>query len=143
MFSLTSEYALRAVVWLADQSEGEVFGARTIAEETQVPPSYLAKIMQLLVHAEVVTSHRGVSGGFKLEHAPGALRVLDVVNAVDPITKFTTCLLKLKTHAKHRCAMHARLNEAIENVEAALGDSTIADILNDSTRPKPMSDTRH
>lgn len=143
MFSLTSEYALRAVVWLADQTAGDVFGARTIAEETQVPPSYLAKIMQLLVRANVVTSHRGVSGGFKLGHAPEDLRVLDVVNAVDPIKKFNACPLKLKTHAKHRCAMHGRLNEAIETVEEALGDSTIADILNDSTRPKPMSDAGH
>lgn len=139
MFSLTAEYALRAVVWLADQPVGSVFGARVIAEETKVPASYLAKIMQQLVQAELVTSHRGVAGGFRLESSPAELRVLDVVNAVDPITKFTQCPLKLRTHARARCAMHARLNQAIENVEEALGASTITDILNDSTRPKPLT----
>ncbi len=139
MFSQTSEYALRAVVWLADQPAGSIFGARVIAEETQVPASYLAKIMQQLVQAEVVSSHRGVAGGFRLEFTPDELRVLDVVNAVDPIKKFTACPLKLRTHAKRRCAMHARLNHAIEDVEEALGASTIADILNDASRPKPLT----
>lgn len=138
MFSQTSEYALRAVVWLAGQPAGAIYGARVIAEETQVPASYLAKIMQQLVQAELVSSHRGVAGGFRLESAPDELRVLDVVNAVDPITKFTTCPLKLRNHAKRRCSMHARLNHAIEDVETALAASTIADILSDDSRPRPL-----
>ena len=48
MFSQTVEYALRAVVYLAQHEADGVVGNRTIAEATQVPPSYLSKVLHAL-----------------------------------------------------------------------------------------------
>jgi len=47
MISQTAEYALRAIVFLADQ-QGTARTTAQIAEVTQVPPGYLAKVMQSL-----------------------------------------------------------------------------------------------
>ena len=68
MFSQTVEYALRAVVHLADQAPA----ARTtdqIAAATLVPKAYLSKVLQRLERAGLVHSQRGVGGGMTLAKA--------------------------------------------------------------------------
>ncbi len=122
MFSQTVEYALRAVVWLAQHRETGPVGNRTIAEVTQIPTSYLSKILHDLALAEILKSRRGVGGGFQLIPSPDELTVLDVVNAVDPIKRITGCPLKLESHCDKLCPMHARLDAALGLVEDALGE---------------------
>lgn len=139
MFSQTAEYALRAIVWLAGQADGPI-GNQRIAEETQVPVTYLAKILHALVQAELISSRRGAGGGFELIVDPSELTVLDVVNAVDPIERLDGCPLKLKMHAKRRCSMHASLDEAVDKVQEVLAGHTIAELLKDKSRPRPMLD---
>ena len=85
MFSQTVEYALRAVVYLAQHRAEGAVGNRTIAQATQVPTSYLSKVLHDLAAAEILVSRRGVGGGFQLRQSPDELSVLDVVNAVDPL----------------------------------------------------------
>lgn len=138
MFSQTTEYALRAIVFLAQHQNDGPTGNAKIAEKTQVPPSYLAKILQSLTAVNILTSKRGAAGGFQLAVAPEELSVLDVVNAVDPIKRITTCPLGLKTHAKTLCPMHARLDAALESVEESLRKSTISELINEPGRPQPL-----
>ena len=140
MFSQTAEYALRAVTWLAEHQEEGSCGAQRIAENTKVPPSYLAKILQQLAQQGVVHSRRGVGGGFRLAIPPEELSVLTVVNAVDPICRIKSCPLHLDTHQENLCPMHARMDEAMAHVEKVLGDSMLADLLADTSRPTPLCD---
>jgi hypothetical protein len=69
MLSRTAEYALRAIVWLSDHPETSVTG-QALAAATQVPPDYLAKVMQSLVRAGLVEAQRGKNGGFSLVSTP-------------------------------------------------------------------------
>ena len=138
MFSQTVEYALRAVVWLAQHYKEDPIGNRTIAEITQIPESYLSKILQDLARAEILRSRRGVGGGFQLIPSPDELTVLDVVNAVDPLQRITGCPLKLKSHCNQLCPMHARLDETLAMVEQALANSTIREVMFDPDRPLPL-----
>ena len=138
MFSQTTEYALRAIVWLAQQEFADAIGNKKIAEGTLVPETYLAKILQQLNKAGLVNSRRGVGGGFALAYEPEEITVLDVINAVDPLDRFDACPLNLKSHAKRRCRMHASLDDAMESVEAVFSQTSIAEIVADNTRPTPM-----
>lgn len=141
MFSQTQEYALRAVIWLANHIDEGPIGNVRIAAETAVPPSYLSKVLQALARTEILSSRRGVGGGFQLTRPPEELTVLEVVNAVDPIRRISTCPLRLKTHGSHLCPMHARLDSAMALVEDALGQSTIRDIMWEPGRPMPLVET--
>lgn len=141
MFSQTQEYALRAVIWLASHREEGAVGNLRIAEETDTPPTYLSKVLQGLAKQGIVTSRRGAGGGFQLAHDPAALTVLEVINAVDPLKRIHTCPLKLRTHGKNLCSMHARLDSALAMVEEALGNSTIKDMMSSPGRPTPMVET--
>ena len=141
MFSQTVEYALRAVVYLAQHEEDGAIGNLKIAEATEVPPSYLSKVLHDLAAADILISRRGVGGGFQLKPTPDELTVLDVVNAVDPMQRITGCPLKLATHCLQLCPMHSRLDEALATMEKTLGESTIREMMFAPNMPPPLIDT--
>ena len=84
MLSLTAEYALRAVVFLA-ANPGSVARADIISQATGVPLGYLTKIMQGLARSGLTSSYRGPHGGFTLVRTPADITLLDVVRAVDGV----------------------------------------------------------
>jgi Rrf2 family protein len=137
VLSQTVEYALRAVVHLADRSPAAQT-TEQIAEATQVPQAYLSKVLQALNRAGVVRSQRGVGGGVKLVAAPGKLTILEVVNAVDPIERITTCPLGLAAHGVRLCPLHRRMDDALAMVEDAFRKTTLAEVLAEPTRSKPL-----
>lgn len=128
MISQTAEYALRAIVYLADQ-RGHARTTAQIAESTRVPPGYLAKVMRSLGRAGLVKSQRGLNGGFTLLPDPRKLSVLTVINAVDPIRRYPECPLRLADHRRQLCPLHHRLDQAAETVEKAFRDTKVADLL--------------
>lgn len=139
MISQTAEYALRAVVYLAEKPDVPQT-TQQIADVTRVPPGYLAKVMQTLGRSGIVRAQRGLHGGFTLTAAPEELTVLDVVQAVDPVRRIEHCPLGIPEH-KTLCPLHARLDDTAAMVEKALGASTIADLLSAPKRgdmPRPF-----
>lgn len=137
MISQTAEYALRAIVFLADQ-EGEPRTTSQIAQATQVPAGYLAKVMQSLGRAGLVRAQRGLNGGFTLAIPPTELTVLTVVNAVDPIRRYHECPLKLPAHGKNLCPLHQQLDDAARTIEELFGSTTVSVLLDVPPRRKPL-----
>ena len=137
MFSQTAEYALRIVVYLASLN-GRAATIRQIATVTKVPEGYLAKILRSLSRAKILSSQRGSHGGSTLSRPPGAITVFDVLEAVAPIQRITTCPLGLKSHGVNLCPLHRRMDDAIASVERAFRDSTIADLLAEPTTSTPL-----
>jgi Rrf2 family nitric oxide-sensitive transcriptional repressor len=139
MFSQTVEYALRAVVYLAYESPD----ARTteqIHKATQVKKAYLSKILQGLAKKGIVTTQRGIGGGVALAKSPAELTILDVVNAVEPLTRITTCPLGLQSHGVRLCPLHRRMDQALESVETAFRNSTLAEVLAEPSKSVPLCD---
>lgn len=140
MFSRTVEYALRAVIHLAHEAPRARTTAQ-LAEATQVPKDYLSKILQDLARKGIVNTQRGVGGGVTLTRAPADMTILDVVNAVEPIARITTCPLDLPTHGANLCPLHRRMDAALALVEEALRASTLAEVLADpSSASVPLCD---
>jgi len=137
MLSQTVEYALRAVVHLADQGPSP----RTtdqIAAATLVPKAYLSKVLQGLCHAKIVRSKRGLGGGMVLTKSPAALTILEVVNAVEPIGRILECPLGLTAHGVRLCSLHKRLDNALAMVEEAFRQTTLAEILAEPSASHPL-----
>ncbi len=139
MLSDTVEYALRAVAFLASKLP-EPQTTEQIAQATKVSESYLAKVLQALVRGGIVHSKRGVGGGMTLVKTPETLSILDVVNAVDPIKRISTCPLELKSHGVRLCPLHKRLDQAYEMVEQAFAKTTLGEILNEPSESTPLCD---
>ena len=137
MISQTAEYALRATVFLADQ-DGEPRTNVQIAEGTEVPVGYLAKVMQALSKTRVVNAQRGPNGGFTLRQRADELTVLAVINAVDPIRRIPECPLKLAHHGKNLCPLHRKLDDTAQMAEECFGQTTIADLISVPESRKPL-----
>jgi Rrf2 family protein len=137
MLSQTVEYALRAATFLALTPE-EPRTAEQIAEATRVPVAYLAKVMQSLARGGIVTSRRGVGGGFMLVLPPRDLPILQIVQAVDPIQRITFCPLGLASHGTHLCPLHRRLDQALEAMEKAFSTTTLAEVLAEPSPSVPL-----
>jgi Rrf2 family protein len=139
MISQTAEYALRVIVQLASLA-GKPATTRQIAQATRVPEGYLAKVLQSLSRAGFVRSQRGLHGGSVLAREPGDISIFDVIDAVDPIQRIRSCPLQIKSHGSALCPLHRRLDQAMAQVEQAMRDSTIADLLEEPNSSKPLCD---
>jgi Rrf2 family protein len=75
------DYALRAMLELA--AAGELVKGEQLATAQSIPQKFLETILLDLRHAELVTSRRGVEGGYALARAPEEISLADVIRAVE------------------------------------------------------------
>ena len=140
MFSQTVEYALRAVVYLASEAP-EARTTGQIHRATKVKQAYLSKILQDLRKKGIVTTRRGIGGGVALARSPEELTILDVVNAVEPIRRITTCPLGLSSHGARLCPLHRRMDAALASIETAFRNTTLAEVLAEPNASVPLCET--
>lgn len=136
MISTTVEYALRAVVILASRHDDPLTGEQ-IADLAHVPRPYLLKLMQQLVRGGVVRSQRGRGGGFTLRQTPDQITIWDIVEAVEPFQRINACPLEIEDHAM-LCPLHRKVDQALEQVEAAFRSTTLAEVVSDCGDSSPL-----
>ncbi|MCB9183678.1 MAG: Rrf2 family transcriptional regulator [Flavobacteriales bacterium] len=128
MFSKACMYAIRAVVLMAsDNGPGTRWNLERIVQGTDAPPSFMAKVLQQLVHAGMVESTKGPGGGFSLspEIAAG-LRLKDVVVAIDGDFLLAGCALGFpKCDARKPCPVHDEMTLIRERLDAMLSSTEI------------------
>ena len=148
MISQTAEYALRAIVHLA-QFSGSPQTTEQIGAATEMPRPYLAKVLNSLAKAKLVRAQRGMHGGFVLVPAAENLSIYEVIQAVDPLRRILECPLGLPAHAEQMCPLHRSLDEVLELMEKRFRSIAISEILEDPAgimplRPNPgNSNGRH
>jgi len=129
MISQTAEYALRAIVHLA-QTHPVPQTAASIAERTHVPVPYLSKVMQSLARVGLVSSQRGLHGGFALVRKASTFSVLDVIAAVEPLHHIKTCPLRIPGHTD-LCMLHTTLENALLRMEEVYAATPIENLLSE------------
>lgn len=103
--SKKAEYALMALKDLASRPEGEAASARDIAERYGIPVELMAKVLQRLARRDLLASHHGTRGGYRLSRAARLISVADVIEAIDGPVTVTAC-----TSADHDCDQYATCN---------------------------------
>lgn len=86
-----SEYALLALIELAERSGGTPVSLKRIAAERKLPEPFLEQVFTALKGAGIVRAVRGARGGYLLARSPDDLTALDVVEAVEGPVRPTTC----------------------------------------------------
>lgn len=137
LLSQTNEYALRAALWLGSHGT-RAQTTEQIAKGTQVPAGYLSKVLQILVRAGLVSSQRGLGGGYALARPAAEITALDIVNAVDPIKRTESCPLEIEEHGKRLCPLHYRLHAATALIEDSFRSCTIADLCEPGSMTSPF-----
>ena len=134
MLSSTSDYALRAILVLAQAERGQPMRADEIARATGSPANYLAKTLNALAKAGLVASARGPLGGFTLLVPAEELSLARIVDCFDEPRPMTRCLLGNRPcDGRHPCRAHERWSAVLAARRAALAETTVADLLTGST----------
>lgn len=130
MLSSTTEYALRALVVLSAVDEGRTMQARALARATEVPPSYLYKILAALRRASLLAGTRGSHGGYCLAREPRDIHLVDVVSLFEEIRPMESCLLR-ESHVcddANPCSAHQHWKHVQQCYHEFLETKTIADL---------------
>jgi Rrf2 family protein len=88
------DYAVRALSYLAGQSEGKIISRADIEKSQDIPPFYLSKIMKDLVAGGLVQSHVGSKGGFTLAKSADSISIKDIYETVERPLVLMECLEK-------------------------------------------------
>ncbi len=89
LYGAAAEYALHSLLILA--TTDAPFSVVDLARFQQIPERYLAKVFTRMKNARLVVGTEGIAGGFALARAAEDIRVVEVLDAVDPDRKLFAC----------------------------------------------------
>jgi Rrf2 family protein len=141
----STEWVLHAVTSLAQLGPGGTVSAAQLAAHYDVPASYLAKQLQALVRAGLLSATTGPRGGFRLARTAEQITMLQVVEAVDGTSPFYTCNEIRQRgrgavppeQCRRTCSIAARMAVAEAAWRRSLARVTIADIVGSLPRGVP------
>ena len=132
--TLESDYALRIVSELA-RING-VVDANTLAEKTSVTARFTLKILHKLVQGDLVSSYKGVKGGYKLKVGAGDITLKTVIELIDGPIAIARCLDSAEGCSmqsdKTACIYHHIFDKLSFDLAMKLNSITIADVLSNN-----------
>ena len=124
-----ADYAVRAMVYLAQLGPERRASTSQIAQEKQIPPSFLAKIVSQLSVAGLLQTSRGARGGVSLAKSAADISLLDVVEAIDGPILLNDCVGdNASCSFGDNCPMKPVWCEAQQELVDRLGKTTFAQL---------------
>lgn len=130
MSTRTGEYALRAMIFLANNAEEMPVSGPRIAAAASVPRKYLSAILADLVRAGLLEGTRGKSGGFQLTRSAKQIRLVQVVAPFEPLKsgKKTCPFGNAVCSDRNPCVAHDRWTEVNAGLSGFLEVTTLEDV---------------
>ncbi len=131
MFSKACEYAIRATIYIAEQSKSDKrVGIKDIAKAIDSPEAFTGKILQQLSKSNIIDSVKGPSGGFSIDkHKIQTLRLSQIVEAIDGDKIYTGCGLGFKECSeKFPCPVHNKFKLVRNELRKMLENTSIKEL---------------
>lgn len=127
--SKLTDYAVVMMVHMG-QSNGRVFSAAQIAEETGVPAPTVAKLLKNLARADLLISIRGVNGGYRMDRTPEEVSIAEVVQALEGPIALTACVdgADDSCTVESLCGMRGNWNKVNTAIRTALEGVSLAEM---------------
>lgn len=124
-----TDYAVRTVLYLA-KNRNRMASVTEVAHAMHIPKSFLAKLLQRLVRSRILTSSRGVNGGFQLVQKPSEITLLSIMEAVQGPAGINVCAIDSKRcKLSSTCSVHPVWVEIRKEVEKRLKRETIGKLI--------------
>lgn len=125
-FSKTCELGLQAVLFLSIKKEKIIFNAEEISKELKVPKEFVSKVLQILTGSGIVGSKKGKNGGFYLAKSPTNIKLIDIVETIDGLDVFKTCLLGFPgCSSENPCPVHNKWGKLRDEAIRMLSEETL------------------
>jgi Rrf2 family protein len=130
--SKKADYALMAMKHLATRPDAASASAREIAEQYDIPVELMAKVLQRLARRDLLTSHQGTRGGYRLARAPSVISVADIIQAIDGPLTVTACSTEAENCDQYtKCSVRDPLWRIKDRILAALATCSLQEIAAD------------
>ena len=101
-----TDYAIRCILYMSETPK-RVTAVEEIAAAKNIPKSFLAKILQKLSKADIVTSHAGIKGGFRLARDPKDVNLLTLVEVIQGPLALNACVIvEGACNFRNLCSVH-------------------------------------
>ncbi|MGA2434352.1 MAG: Rrf2 family transcriptional regulator [Bryobacteraceae bacterium] len=125
IFPLSTQYAIRALIHLAQIPQGMYGTVDQIAGDEGISPGFLAKILQRLERTGLLRSRSGTMGGFCLRAPAGEISLMDVIEVQH---QKSVCALH-ECSDDDPCAMHDEWKELQTRIIGYFEQTTISDLV--------------
>ncbi len=106
--STKGRYALRVMIDIAVNSNGEYVSVKDIADRQEISKKYLEQIMAMLSKAKFIETTRGNIGGYKLTKQPREYKIGDILRATEGNLTPLDCLIDDNScNRKENCKTHS------------------------------------
>lgn len=132
-----SRFADYAVVVLAELVRGDNarLSASDLSLRCKLPEPTVAKILKSLTRAGVLSSTRGVNGGYGLARMAEKITVAEIITAMDGPISLTDCAdSRSNCVLEGQCAMHGRWSKVNLAIRTALESVTLIDLMQTAPR---------
>jgi Rrf2 family transcriptional regulator, iron-sulfur cluster assembly transcription factor len=138
IFSKTTEYAIRATIYLAQMSKrGKRVSLKEVSKEIESPEAFTAKILRELSKRELIKSIKGPNGGFEITDDGRNLCLADVLNAIEGDLIFRNCGLGLKSCSDvFPCPVHDQFKEVRDRLKTMMETTLIFDLVDNLEKGK-------
>jgi len=119
-----ADYAIRAILYLAQLGPDEKASTSQIAEDKDIPLSFLAKIIAQLSVAGLLQTMRGARGGVTLARPAKDINLLEVVEAIDGPIQINECVNDSYQCSQHGCPMRGIWQDTQADLVNRLRSST-------------------
>ncbi|MNK49159.1 HTH-type transcriptional regulator CymR [compost metagenome] len=123
-YSKATNYALHTMLFLANAAPHKPMGVQQLAEQQDVSPTYLSKILTKLVKAGMIESASGAHGGYRLKRNWESISFLDIIHAIEGTASLFDCTLD---HGSE-CLIQQVVLSAEEKMEEHLRTQTIFEL---------------
>lgn len=134
MFSKACEYGIRAVLYIAEQSQNDNrVNIKEISSTIDSPEAFTAKILQQLARNGIVSSLKGPTGGFIIEkNMLSEIKLSHIVSAIDGDEIYTGCGLGLTECSETQpCPVHHKFSSVRDSLRDMLETTTILELAKD------------
>ena len=131
--SKKADYALMAMKHLATRPDAASASAREIAEQYDIPVELMAKVLQQLARRNLLTSHQGTRGGYRLARSSSAISVADIIQAIDGPLTVTACSTDAENCGQYaKCSVRDPLWRIKDRILTSLAACSLDEIATDA-----------
>jgi FeS assembly SUF system regulator len=136
--SKLTDYGIVLLATLAEAGHGATHNARELAEATALPLPMVSKILKSLAQEGFLHSHRGSKGGYGLARSPEAIRVSDIIAALEgPIALMACSAGPGRCEQESRCRVRHPWQRIHQTIHQALEQVTLAQLVQPADEALP------
>ncbi|TFH01315.1 MAG: Rrf2 family transcriptional regulator [Calditrichales bacterium] len=131
-FSKTTEYAIRAMVFLTRHRD-ETYSVNRLHQTLDIPYKYLGRLMGNLATAGLVIVTQGKQGGFRINLSRFPIYLADIIEVVEGLESYNRCVLGFSECSDtNPCSLHQQWSKQLENLREMIYKVQLEDLVHEN-----------